>query len=59
MKPFTFALMLLLQRVDEATRLERLKARPDRSLLAELRGKRRALGTRLRRSLMVPRAAES
>lgn len=58
MKPFTFALMLQLQRVDEAWRLEKLKSPPDHPLLAMLRKKRQVLGERVRRSLAAPKTAE-
>lgn len=51
MRPFTFNLMLLLQRVDEALRLERGKARPDRGAVTRLRRRKRLIGGRLRRSL--------
>ena len=51
MKPFTFALMLLAQRVDEALRLERQRARPDLYLLTLLRRRKRRLSSRLNRSL--------
>jgi hypothetical protein len=54
MRPFTFNLMLLLQRADEALGAERLKPRPDRYVLTMLRRKRRQLGARLRRSLAAP-----
>lgn len=50
MKPFTFAQMLLAQRVDEALRLERRRARPDLYLLTLLRRRKRLLSTRLSRS---------
>jgi hypothetical protein len=51
MKPFTFALMLLAQRVDEALRLERQRARPNQYLLTFLRLRKRRLSSRLSRSL--------
>ena len=54
MRPFTFNLMLLLQRVDEALGAERLKPRPSGSSLVRLQRKRQQLGTRLRRSLAAP-----
>ncbi len=54
MKPFTFKSMLLLQRADEALRLEREKPRPDARLLALLQRKRRALAARVSRSFDSP-----
>jgi hypothetical protein len=36
MKPFTFLRMLLLQRIDSALSIERLKLQPDPLLLASL-----------------------
>lgn len=51
MRPFTFNLMLLLQRVDEALRLERGKVRPDRRAVTRLRRRKRLIDGRLRRSL--------
>ena len=59
MKPFTFKSRLLLQRADEALRLERLKRRPDARSLARLRRKRRALLARMSRpfGLLAPAGA--
>lgn len=51
MRPFTFALMLLAQRLDEALRAERERSRPDTYLLTLLRLRRRRFGARLNRSL--------
>ena len=51
MPSFTFALMLLLQRVDEALRAERRRPRPNTFLLALLRLRQRRLSARLNRSL--------
>lgn len=50
MNSFTFSLMLLLQRADEALRRERLNAVPDRQLLGRLDRQRRRIAARLRRS---------
>jgi hypothetical protein len=52
MQPFTFALMLLAQRADDALRLERLRSRPDSHRIALLRRRKRWLGSRVRRSLV-------
>ncbi|MBO9698514.1 MAG: hypothetical protein J7499_20175 [Sphingopyxis sp.] len=51
MRPFTFALMLLAQRVDEALRAERTRARPNSYLVTLLRRRKRRLHARLNRSL--------
>jgi hypothetical protein len=51
MKPFTFSVMLLLQRVDQALGLERDKAVRDPAILARLSQKKRQLATRLKRLL--------
>ena len=51
MKPFTFTLLLLVQRADEALRLERQRGRPDPYLLTLLRRRKRRIGARLARSL--------
>jgi hypothetical protein len=56
---FTFNLLLLLQRVDEAMRRERGKRAPDRALLVRLRQRRDRLGERLRRSLAPIQAVEA
>jgi hypothetical protein len=50
MNPFTFAAMLLLQRADEALRLERLRSWPNPHLLALLQRQKERLHARLRRS---------
>ena len=57
--PFTFNLMLLAQRVDEALRHERLRSRQDPFLLPLLRLRKRRLRARLRRSLASPMLAGS
>lgn len=54
MKPFTFALMLLQQRADEALRLERQKARRNPAVLSLLQRKRGNLADRLKRSGVTP-----
>lgn len=54
MKSFTFAVMLLAQRVDEALRFERLKSRSNPQRLTSLGKRKRKLGARLRRSLSGP-----
>ena len=51
MKPFIYTLMVLLQRADEALRLERLKSRPRRDSLMRLALRKARLSSRLRRSL--------
>lgn len=51
MKPFSFALLLLAQRVDGVLGMERRKLRPDPLTLTVLREKKRRIGLRLRRSL--------
>jgi hypothetical protein len=57
MTPFTFALMLLAQRTDEALRAERLRTPTNSSLMARLQRRRRQLNARLRRSLLRPAPA--
>lgn len=57
MKPFTFSLMLLLQRVDEALSLERQKSVRDPLVVARLRRGRWLVGKRLQRSLLNPAIA--
>jgi hypothetical protein len=52
MNPFTFALMLLAQRADEALRLERLRAQPDPLRLVGLQRRKHRLRLRLRRALV-------
>ena len=49
--------MLLLQRVDEALRLERQKNARDPLVVARLRRGRRLVGQRLKRSLLNPAMA--
>jgi hypothetical protein len=51
MKPFTFSLMLLLQHVDEALRLERRKSAGDAATVARLGRRKRQIADRLKRSL--------
>lgn len=58
MKPFTFALMLTLQRVDDDLRKERLKAKDNASTVARLRRQRMLIIERLKRS-PAPRFAEN
>ena len=50
MKPIVFSIMQLLQRADDALRLERGRDRPDRLKLIWLKRRRRLLAARLRRS---------
>ncbi len=59
MKPFTYTLMVLLQRADEALRLERLKSRPRKDLLMQLALRKARLSSRLRRSLTMTTPAWS
>jgi hypothetical protein len=59
MKPFTFALLLLAQRVDEALRLERLRPQPSLVALTGLQRRRRVLRSRLQRSLALSPLAAS
>lgn len=59
MKSFTFSLMLLQQRVDEALRLERHKAARDPLLLWQLGHRKRLIADRLRRSLDLLEPARS
>jgi hypothetical protein len=59
MKPFTFALLLLAQRVDEALTLERLRPKPSLVTLTGLQRRRQALRSRLQRSLALSRLAAS
>jgi hypothetical protein len=49
-KPITFSILQLLQRADDALRLERARARPDRLKLIWLKRRRHQLAARLRRS---------
>lgn len=51
MRYFTFNAMLLLQRVDDALRLERMKLRPDTTVVARLRRRKSRLAARLARPL--------
>ncbi len=57
MKPITFALMLLAQRVDAALRLERQRARPNPDLLMNLHLRKRRLGARLIQSVISAKPA--
>lgn len=59
MNSFTFTVMLLQQRVDEALRLERQKAARNPLVLMLLRRKERLLRDRLKRSLVKPALAGS
>ena len=59
MKPFTFAQLLLAQRVDEALRLERLRPQPSLVALTGLQRRRRVLRSRLQRSLAISPLATS
>ena len=59
MNPFTFAAMLLLQRADDALKLEQLRSRPDPYLLTLLERQKTRLRSRLRRSLGTPKFVES
>jgi hypothetical protein len=54
MKTFTFSLMLLQQRADEALSLERTKGGPDLLLLARLKRRKRLIVERLKRSFSRP-----
>ena len=51
MRFFIFNAMLLLQRVDAALRLERIKLRPDTTVVARLRRRKSRLAARLARPL--------
>lgn len=53
MKPFTFSMMLLLQRADEALRLERQKSAGNPRVLMLLRRRKDRLVQRLTRSLAM------
>ncbi len=50
MKPFTFASLLLLQRADDALKLETSRTLPRMDILTELRRRKSRLIERLRRS---------
>jgi hypothetical protein len=50
MKPLTFVLLLLVQRVDDALDRERRRPKPNPLLLSLLRQRKRRLNARLRRS---------
>ena len=52
MRPFTFLLMLLLQRLDETMRHEARRMRRDETLLAGRQRRRRHVLARLRRSAL-------
>ena len=58
MNPFTFSLLLMAQRVDDALQLERSRSRPDPYLGTFLRRRKRLLAKRLQRSL-APLLTES
>lgn len=58
MRPFTFSVLHLLQKADDALRLERTKARANPLTLAVLAMRRRRLSARLARSL-TPSMAEA
>lgn len=51
MRYFTFNAMLLLQRVDDALHLERMKLRPDTTVVARLHRRKSQLAARLARPL--------
>jgi hypothetical protein len=51
MTPFTFIVMLLAQRADEALRLEKQRQRPDPCSMATLRTRKQRLSARLCRRL--------
>lgn len=59
MKPFTFSQLLLLQRVDEALRLERQKDTRNLRFLTQLQRRRRLIAERLNRSFATPALAGS
>ncbi len=59
MKPFTYTLLELLQRADEALRLERLKSQPRKDSLMQLALRKARLSSRLRRSLSMSTPAWS
>lgn len=59
MKPFTFNLMLLLQRVDAAWQTARQASPLDPHTLDRLRRRRGQVAERLRRSLATTAFAES
>lgn len=54
MNSFTFSLMLLLQRVDDALHLERQKTARDPLVVARLRRGRRLVAARLKRTFLAP-----
>ena len=54
MKPFTFILMLLAQRVDDRLRMEQLRSTPDAHRIERLLQRREQLNARLRRSIARP-----
>jgi hypothetical protein len=56
MRPFTFSLMLLLQRADEALRAERQRSVRTTSRINLLLRRRSRLADRLRRSFPTPLA---
>lgn len=52
MKPFTFALLLLAQRIDDALRAEQLRSRPNALALALLKLRKQRLSRRFSQSLL-------
>ncbi len=54
MKPFTFLLMLLAQRVDDRLHMERLRATPDLRRIERLLQRKQRLSARLRQSMTLP-----
>lgn len=54
MKPFTFILLLLAQRVDDQLRMERLRSAADPRRIERLLQRREQLHARLRRSIARP-----
>ena len=54
MKPFTFLLMLLAQRVDDRLSMERLRATPDLRRIERLLQRKQRLNARLRQSMALP-----
>lgn len=59
MKPFTFSVLLLLQRIDDALRIERQKAAGNPGILAALRRRKQRVVARLNRALPVSALAGS
>lgn len=54
MKPFTFLLMLLAQRVDDRLHMERLRTTPDLRRIERLLQRKQRLSARLRQSMTLP-----